>query len=763
MTALIIVAFLIATVPKIMLIGSACASESGKCLNNSLDNPETLSEFHNGSSTSELQETYFSEENLTELLQGEQMPTEYLNTTDPYSDIVSPELAIEEIDDSEGSNPLYVLVFGDEEERATAYPGGHYYPYSWQDYATMQLERADEDLVWNFNIDIRILGFEQWDSNDTELCFSKRYGELVDETIQYRRQWYVGAWWSNYVDAIIGISNQQREPNDRFGAASAPQYIDRGEVCILLDWQVYWMDDNLARHEICHLFYLNDHINTCCTMAGHPHYQFWIWEDGLYFVDNEIPCMYTSSSWCDDCWYLNDLYRLLYQEYSCLLVIRHDKPESPKGALSFGPGVFTGSVPWQATISIVSTQPDYFFDHWEVIVGQNSYVEGGYSITILVDQKYTVVANYTQNVGQPLMPQAPSGPTSGYVYTEYLYSASTTDPDNDKIQYEFDWGDGSFHTTAQYSSGQLAFARHTWTKPGHYPVCVRAQDEHGATSGWSSHISVNICQNDFGTGGDAGNTSATATPIATSEEYRKGALYVFEDAFDWYKFHVDAGKEIRVSLISPSGANYDFQLFDNYGHLRYTSNKGVGCADYVYYIADSTGEWMVEICPMLPPVDGQYSLFIWVTSPGGGCPILFVYDGYQDVCEGLLDIHNPNGTDMVINHTLATAPQPVNGFYLFSLVEHPQTHSYIDQVKLYAVLENGQTICLPLVWAWHSEHGFVLPQLLFSDEWKTETLGANYNNGVSQSIQLRFLALPPDIHVVAFIFQIEGNNPSYKT
>jgi hypothetical protein len=52
----------------------------------------------------------------------------------------------------------------------------------------------------------------------------------------------------------------------------------------------------------------------------------------------------------------------------------------------------------------------------------------------------------------------------------------------------------------------------------------------------------------------------------------------------------------------------------------------------------------------------------------------------------------------------------------------------------------------------------VLPQLLFSDDWKTDELGANWNNGVSQSIDLKFAALTKNMKIIGFIFQIEGNN-----
>lgn len=142
---------------------------------------------------------------------------------------------------------------------------------------------------------------------------------------------------------------------------------------------------------------------------------------------------------------------------------------------------------------------------------------------------------------------------------------------------------------------------------------------------------------------------------------------------------------------------------------------------------------------------------------GGGCPILFVWNGTHYAEDGYLDIHNPNGTDVITFHTLCIKPRTIHGVLQLRLMEHPKTHSYIDQVKLYAELKDGRLIELRLISATHSEYGNVLPQLLFSDEWKTDTLGANLNNGTSQSIDLVF-KLPPNIKIIGFVFQIEGNN-----
>jgi hypothetical protein len=78
------------------------------------------------------------------------------------------------------------------------------------------------------------------------------------------------------------------------------------------------------------------------------------------------------------------------------------------------------------------------------------------------------------------------------------------------------------------------------------------------------------------------------------------------------------------------------------------------------------------------------------------------------------------------------------------------------------MLEDKTLVELPLVWARHSENGNVWLQLLFSDEWKTTALGADHNNGTSQSIDLRFLALPSGFKVSGFLFVIEGNNQIEK-
>jgi hypothetical protein len=591
--------------------------------------------------TEDLWVTYALPDDVPREPMPENFTTEdYLNTTNPYSNLASAQGALDEVDDPEGSNPLYVLVFGDEEERPVIrsdYVGNW---FTWDNWAKWQIERGDESLVANFGIDIRILGFLEWDSNDSKDSMYDLWDELEADTGQHLRQWYDGEWWSNYVDAIIGITAQETTDNIA-GLSSGDDYLDAGRVFILLRWQVYWADDNLVQHEVSHLYYAPDQPEPqppapCCAMAYHPHYQSWIWEDGLWWVFNDIPCAYTAYSWCTSC-------SQTIQQNSGRYPLRTLTISASSGGTT-NPTLGTYIYGNGESVTVTATAyMHYVFDYW-LLDGATVY---GNPITTTMDADHNLEAYFKWANSPPNTPSTPSGPTSGYRNVWYTYSTSTIDPNGDNVRYEFEFAGPSTNvsfTTGWYASGQTGSLTVMWetTDPlGTYYVRARAQDVYDAWSGYSSSLTVTI-------------------------------------------------------------------------------------------------------------------------GSGGGCPMLFVWDGTDYVCEGLLDIHNPEGIDVVYQHTLVTTPQRVHGAYLFRLVEHPQTHSYIDQVKLYAILEDGTMVELPLIRARHLEYGNVLPHLLFSDDWKTETLGANLNNGTSQSIDLKFIALPPNMNSIGFIFQIEGNNPFYK-
>jgi len=147
--------------------------------------------------------------------------------------------------------------------------------------------------------------------------------------------------------------------------------------------------------------------------------------------------------------------------------------------------------------------------------------------------------------------------------------------------------------------------------------------------------------------------------------------------------------------------------------------------------------------------------------PGGGCPFLYVFDGTEYIEEGLLDIHDINGVDKINIHRIQTTPFPLKNKIYLQLTEHTKTISHIDNVRLYGRLENGQWISLHLKSAIHSTMGEVRKLLWFSDDLRIETLGAEYNNGISETINLEF-AMESDTNFLEFLFIIEGNNMIIK-
>ena len=97
---------------------------------------------------------------------------------------------------------------------------------------------------------------------------------------------------------------------------------------------------------------------------------------------------------------------------------------------------------------------------------------------------------------QSLPPEKPEnldGPTSGKINEEYNYTASTTDPNFDKLYYLFSWGDDEFSEwIGPLDSGDTAEASHIWTEEGEYEIKVKAKDEYGVQSDWSDPLFVSI-------------------------------------------------------------------------------------------------------------------------------------------------------------------------------------------------------------------------------------------------------------------------------
>ncbi len=95
--------------------------------------------------------------------------------------------------------------------------------------------------------------------------------------------------------------------------------------------------------------------------------------------------------------------------------------------------------------------------------------------------------------GAPNTPPPPDGPVEGVIDTEYEFSTKTEDPQGDNVSYLFDWDDGTDSGwLGPFPSGTTQSASHSWDEEGEYNIKVKAKDENGAESKWSTPHTINI-------------------------------------------------------------------------------------------------------------------------------------------------------------------------------------------------------------------------------------------------------------------------------
>ncbi|MEM4257904.1 MAG: hypothetical protein QXL17_01970 [Candidatus Thermoplasmatota archaeon] len=177
---------------------------------------------------------------------------------------------------------------------------------------------------------------------------------------------------------------------------------------------------------------------------------------------------------------------------------------------------------------------------------------------------FTITNN--EMINPPETPSAPTGPTQGYSNIEYTYTAVTTDPNNDKILYKFDWGDGtSSDWIGPKTSGEPITAKHTWTADGAYQVKVKAKDVGGGgyETSWSAPLSVQIQPAQFNIVVAGGKSIVTATitnagaSTLPSVEWRisvKGGIFGRIDI-------VSTGTLINLAPNTPTEVSTDKTLF----------------------------------------------------------------------------------------------------------------------------------------------------------------------------------------------------------
>jgi len=95
--------------------------------------------------------------------------------------------------------------------------------------------------------------------------------------------------------------------------------------------------------------------------------------------------------------------------------------------------------------------------------------------------------------GAALTPDAPTGDGSGAAEDTLNFQAVSTDPDDDDLYFQFDFGDGETSDwLGPYSSGTACPVEHVFASDGQYDVRVRTKDVWAATSELSPAMTITV-------------------------------------------------------------------------------------------------------------------------------------------------------------------------------------------------------------------------------------------------------------------------------
>jgi len=236
-----------------------------------------------------------------------------------------------------------------------------------------------------------------------------------------------------------------------------------------------------------------------------------------------------------------------------------------------------------------------------------------------------------------------------------------------------------------------------------------------------------------------------------------------------YALTLSGNKRVRIAIAWDSDttgdqppatdnlrADLDLYLYDPSGRLVASSTSWDNSYEIVEYTVPSTngGTYTAQIQARSFQGNSEYLGFaysIYSSSPGGGCPTLFVWNSTDYVKETILNIHAQS--DITVEHTIEQRMINVEGAYLLSLRELDNFTSYIDYVGLYGIDSKGLPHNFQLIFAYHNQLGRVTTLLRLDDEKRAIMLP-------TETINLKFKASESEkIEIVSFIFEINGYNP----
>lgn len=264
--------------------------------------------------------------------------------------------------------------------------------------------------------------------------------------------------------------------------------------------------------------------------------------------------------------------------------------------------------------------------------------EWDYNWTALYDDDLLFITygkNSSENL-PPYVPKRPSGPVFGTPNTCYGYYASTEDVDGDQIYYMWDWGDGNISEwLGPYDSNETSNASYSWSENGFYYIKVKAKDEHGIESDWSSFLKIIIAKLPPYPPSIEGPIVGTAGKI-----YDYSFITVDPDGDDVY-LYIDWGDGTFTDRIGPFTSGEEVNLSHEWG--RRGNYEIRAKAEDVYGLESDWSEPFLITIYRVPVDNWKVKLCFdsFNTPPGDGC----VWFGEKlDALDGLDEYDAPKNT-----------------------------------------------------------------------------------------------------------------------
>jgi uncharacterized repeat protein (TIGR02543 family) len=189
----------------------------------------------------------------------------------------------------------------------------------------------------------------------------------------------------------------------------------------------------------------------------------------------------------------------------------------------------------------------------------HSFLEAGtYAVTLTVTDNQTATDTDTttcvirQSNRPPTKPTI-EGPISGTKNTVYTYNASAIDPDNDPLQYTFEWGGSISQSSGFLPNGMNYSVNHNWTTAGRYNLTVTVTDNQ--------------------------NNSTSMITIYIDAIQTRGAGYLLDNDGDGIYDAFYSDETHQTVLIQRKGDSYLIDK-DGDGNWEYVYNATYGLTSY---------------------------------------------------------------------------------------------------------------------------------------------------------------------------------------